>query len=98
VSYEGRRFGTPFWYARGECRVGRERRVLHIYSDDLSQQLVAHAVSWDRHDSCCEGQWADAKGPAELPTQPPFPTIRQAAVPAADPAFVRFDFERRPAI
>jgi transposase len=95
VSYEGRRFGVPLWYARRECRVEREGRVLHIYSDDLSQELVAHPVTWDWHDSCCEGQWTDDGGPAEQPTQPPAPTVRQPAAPAEDPAFARFDFGRR---
>jgi transposase len=45
VSYEGRRFGVPWWYERRDCRVSREGRYLHIYSDDLSCELVAHAVT-----------------------------------------------------
>lgn len=44
VSFEGHRYGVPYWYVRRECRVNREGRVVHIYSDDLSRELVAHAV------------------------------------------------------
>lgn len=36
VSFEGHRYGVPYWYVRRECRVNREGRVVHIYSDDLS--------------------------------------------------------------
>ena len=37
VSFEGHRYGVPYWYVRRECRVNREGRVVHIYSDDLSR-------------------------------------------------------------
>ena len=40
VSFEGHRYGVPYWYVRRECRVNREGRVVHIYSDDLSRELV----------------------------------------------------------
>ena len=40
-SFEGQRYGVPYWYVRRECRVSREGRVVHIYSDDLSRELVA---------------------------------------------------------
>lgn len=56
VSFEGHRYGVPYWYVRRECRVSREGRVVHIYSDDLSRELVAHAVGAGA-DSWCEGQW-----------------------------------------
>lgn len=95
VSYEGRRFGVPWWYEAGECRVSREGHVLHIYSADLSRELICHAVTWDRRDSVCEGQWAEAEAPAELPSQPPTTTIVQTMPPAADPAFSKFDFGGR---
>ena len=93
VSYEGRRFGVPWWYDRRECRVSREGRYLHIYSDDLSRELVAHAVTWERGDSWCEGQWADAQ-PEELPSQPVTTTIAQVELSPGKPAFAKFDFGR----
>lgn len=93
VSYEGRRFGVPRWYERRDCRVGREGRYLHIYSDDLSRELVAHAVTWDRRDSWCEGQWADAQ-PEELPSQPVTTSIAQVELSTGKPAFAKFDFGR----
>lgn len=93
VSYEGRRFGVPYWYDRRECRVSREGRVLHVYSDDLSREIVAHAVTWDRGDSWCDGQWSDDQ-PCELPSQPVETTVVQVAPGLANPAFAKFDFGR----
>ena len=94
VSYEGRRFGVPYWYDRRECRVSREGRYLHIYSDDLSREIVAHEVTWSRKDSWCEGQWADVPQPEELPTQAVTTTVAQAAPAQPGPGFERFDFGR----
>ena len=93
VSYEGRRFGVPYWYERRECRVSREGRYLHIYSDDLALELAVHAVTWDRRDSWCEGQWADGQ-PEELPSQPVTTAIAQVEPPQGKPGFERFDFGR----
>ena len=93
VSYEGRRFGVPWWYERRDCRVSREGRYLHIYSDDLSRELVAHAAAWDRRDSWCEGQWTDAQ-PEELPSQPVTTSIAQVELSPGKPAFAKFDFGR----
>lgn len=93
VSYEGRRFGVPYWYERRECRVSREGDCLHIYSDDLALELAAHAVTWDRRDSWCEGQWADPQ-PRELPSQPVTTTIGQVELAPGKPAFAKFDFGR----
>ena len=94
VSYEGRRFGVPWWYDRQECRVNREGRVLHIYSDDLSREIVAHAITWDAQDSWCKDQWASNAQPCETPSQPVKTTLAQIAPPPADPALARFDFGR----
>lgn len=93
VSYEGRRFGVPYWYERRECRVSREGRWLHIYSDDLARELVAHEVTWSRRDSWCEHQWDDSQ-PEELPTQAVTVTVAQAAPARPEPGFERFDFGR----
>ena len=94
VSFEGRRFGVPYWYDGQVCRVSREGRCLHVYSEDLSRELVAHEVTWSRGDAWCEGQWADPGQPEELPSQPVTTTMAQAGPPAADPGFAKFDFER----
>lgn len=93
AGYEGRRFGVPWWYERRDCRVSREGRYLHIYSDDLSRELVAHAAAWDRRDSWCEGRRADAQ-PEELPSQPVTTSIAQAELSPGKPAFAKFDFGR----
>ena len=94
VSFEGRRFGVPYWYEGRRCRVSREGRYLHIYSEDLSSELACHEVTWSRRDSWCEGQWSDAPQPEELPSQPVTTSVAMAAPAAPDPAFARFDFER----
>ena len=79
---------------RRECRVSREGRVVHIYSDDLSRELVAHAVGTGA-DSWCEGQWETSPAqPEELPTQPVGTVVEQIAPPRAKPGFERFDFGR----
>ena len=92
VSYEGRRFGVPWWYGGRRVRVSREGRLLHIYSEDLSRELAVHPVTWSRKDSCCEGQF---RQPEELPTQPVTTTIERVAPAAEDSAFGRFAFGRR---
>ena len=56
VSYEGRRFGVPYWYAGRTCRVSRDGGWVHVYSDDLSRELAAHPVTRGRKDSFCEDQ------------------------------------------
>lgn len=92
VSFEGHRYGVPYWYVRRECRVNREGRVVHIYSDDLSRELVAHAVGTGA-DSWCEGQWETSPAqPEELPTQPVGTVVEQIAPPRTKPGFERFDF------
>lgn len=92
VSFEGHRYGVPYWYVRRECRVNREGRVVHIYSDDLSRELVAHAVGTGA-DSWCEGQWETSRAqPEELPTQPVGTVVEQIAPPRTKPGFERFDF------
>lgn len=94
VSYEGRRFGVPYWYPGRDCRVSREGGHLHVYSEDLSRELCCHPVTWGRKDSPCEGQWADVE-PRELPSQPVTATISVVEVPEGNPALAKFDFEGR---
>ena len=94
VSYEGRRFGVPYWYVGKECRVNRDGGLLHIYSDDLTRELAVHRVTWARKDSFCEGQYADEQ-PFELPSAPVSTTVRRLEPPRSKPGFERFDFEGR---
>lgn len=94
VSFEGRRFGVPYWYPGKACRVSREGELLHIYSDDLSRELAAHPVTWGRKDSFCEGQFADVQ-PIELPTAPVTTVIAQLEPPKVKAGFDKFDFEGR---
>ena len=69
-------------------------RGAHIYSDDLSRELVAHAVGTGA-DSWCEGQWETSPAqPEELPTQPVGTVVEQIAPLRTKPGFERFDFGR----
>ena len=92
VSYEGHRFGVPYWYSGKTCRVSREGGILHVYSEDLSLELAAHAMVWGHGDSFCTDQYADVQ-PCELPTAPVRTTIAQLEPAKVDPAFAKFDFE-----
>lgn len=94
VSFEGRRFGVPYWYPGKACRVSRDGELLHVYSDDLSRELAVHPVTWSRKDSFCDGQYADMQ-PVELPTSPVTATIAQLEPPKHKPGFDKFDFEGR---
>lgn len=91
VNYEGRRFGVPYWYPDKTCRVNREGRRIHIYSDDLSRELACHEATWSVRDSFCDDQYAQVE-PVELPTAPVAVTVAQAEPPKVDPMFAKFDF------
>ncbi|MBQ9058157.1 MAG: IS21 family transposase [Atopobiaceae bacterium] len=93
VSYEGRRFGVPYWYNK-TCRVSREGEFIHIYTDDLSRELAVHPVTWSRADSFCADQYADVQ-PEELPSAPVTTVIAQLEQPKGKPGFDKFDFEGR---
>lgn len=94
VSYEGRRFGVPYWYPGKACRVGRDGELIRIYSDDLSHELAVHPVTWSRKDSFCADQYADVQ-PVELPTAPVTAAIARLEPPKGKPGFDKFDFEGR---
>ena len=67
VNYEGRRFGVPYFYPKKTVRVNRTDRSLTIYSDDLSECLVTHEVTWSKRDRFCKDQYA-VEQPEEFPT------------------------------
>ena len=91
VSYEGRRFGVPYWYADRDCRVNREGGFLRIYSDDLSRELAVHPVTWGKRDSFCEDQYLEAQ-PVELPSVPPGTAVAQIEPPRGKSMLAKFDF------
>ena len=92
VSYEGRRFGVPYWYSGKTCRVKRDGYILEIYADDMSRLLVTHDVTWGRRDSWCKDQFAIAQ-PEEEPSVPVKVKIQQLDLPEADNGFSHFNFE-----
>ena len=91
ATYEGRRFGVPYWYTRHTCRVKRENYTLSIYSDDLSKLLVTHDVTWKRSDSTCADQYTKVI-PEESPSIPVRTVIRQLEAPRHDSGFSKFNF------
>lgn len=92
VSYEGRRFGVPYWYTEKTCRVLRDGYILYIYDSRASRVLVTHNVTWSRKDSFCKDQYATTQ-PEEHPTSPVNIRIKQINPPAYDSGFSRFNFE-----
>ena len=92
VSYEGRRFGVPYWYQGKTCRVKRDGYILEIYSADMSKLLVTHDVTWGRRDSWCKDQYA-AVQPEEEPSSPIKVHISQMDPTEPDEGFSRFNFE-----
>lgn len=93
VSYEGRRFGVPYWYTQKTCRVSREGRQIHIYSADMLTELATHAVTWGRKDSTCPDQWVYGDMPEELPSVPVTTKILKVEKPVSA-GLEKFDFER----
>ena len=92
VSYEGRRFGVPYWYPGKTCRVRRDGYVLEIYANDMSRLLTTHDVTWGRRDSWCRDQYASVQ-PEETPSMPVKVKIRQEEALETDDGFSRFNFE-----
>ena len=92
VSYEGRRFGVPYWYAGKTCRVKRDGYILKIYADDMSRLLVTHDVTWGKRDSWCRDQFATAQ-PEKKPSVPVRVKIQQLNLQEAEDGFSRFNFE-----
>lgn len=92
VSYEGRRFGVPYWYTEKTCRVKRDGYVLYIYDSKMTKILTAHDVTWSRKDSFCRDQYVSVQ-PEETPSVPVKVRIDQAAPPEYDQGFRRFNFE-----
>ena len=94
VNYEGRRFGVPYSYAGKTARVLRDHDQLYIYSADLQQLLTMHNVTWSRHDSFCEDQYALPEQPEEFPTMPVNTVIKQLPGASADISFEKFNFSK----
>jgi hypothetical protein len=92
VSYEGRRFGVPYWYTETTCRVRRNGYVLEIYSSDMTHMLAVHDVTWSKRDSYCKDQYVTVQ-PEEDPSMPVKVSIQQLSAPEPQSAFKRFNFE-----
>lgn len=90
IHFEGRRFGVPYWYTEHTCRVRREGFTIVITSEDLSQTLSTHDVTWSRRDSYCRDQY-DIQ-PEEEPTAPVRVRMRELIREEIPSAFDKFDF------
>ena len=92
VTYEGRRFGVPYWYAEKTCRVCRDGYVLYVYDNRMSKVLTTHDVTWSRRDSYCRDQYVKEQ-PEEHPSERVRIRIQQMTPPQYDSGFERFNFE-----
>ena len=92
VTYEGRRFGVPFWYKGKTCRVTRKEYTVYVYSDDLGRILTTHDVTWSRRDSFCRDQYVKEL-PEEHPTAPVKTSIFQNESNDPKNGFEKFNFE-----
>lgn len=92
VTYEGRRFGVPYWYTDKECRVGRDGYTLYIYDLNATKVLTTHNVTWSRKDSYCSDQYIDEQ-PEEKETSPIKARIQQISTQNYDWGYKKFDFE-----
>ena len=95
VSYEGRRFGVPYWYTKRICRVRRNGYTLELYDEDMSRLLATHDVTWARKDSYCRDQYAIVQ-PEETPSMPVKIRISQLEPQEPEFDFRRFAFEEDP--
>lgn len=94
VNYEGRRFGVPYNYTGRLARVMRQDGFLTIYSEDLSQILASHEVTWSRHDSFCKDQYAVPEQPEEHPSVPVKTHIQMSQPPTVMDSFEKFNFDK----
>lgn len=94
VTFEGRRFGVPYWYHKRVCRVGRKDYTLYIYSDDMKQKLAEHDVTWSRRDSFCKDQFCVKKQPEEHPTAPVTTVMHQTTPKATGKSLDGFNFDK----
>ena len=92
VSYEGRRFGVPYYYTERQCRVKREGETLFIYDKSLTSLLAKHPITWSYKDSFCEDQYV-LKQPEEKPTMPVKAVIHQIEPPKSHSGFGKFHFD-----
>lgn len=93
VTYENHRFGVPVWYSGQTARVERKDPFLYIYSSDLKNLLVKHAVTWSKQDQFCKDQYVKQE-PEEFPTAPVTVCIKQEPAREMDQSFSKFDFSK----
>ncbi len=94
VNYEGRRFGVPYFYPGHVARIMRRDNTIHIYSEDLTQLLASHEVTWSRHDSFCKDQYISPEQPEEHPTAPVRSQVRMSQPPKQVDSFEKFNFDK----
>lgn len=92
VTYEGRRFGVPYWYTEKICRVKRDGYVLYIYDYNMTKILTSHDITWSRRDSYCRDQYLEEQ-PEEAPTMPIKSRIQQISPPDYNSGFSKYNFE-----
>ena len=92
VTYEGRRFGVPYWYTEKSCRISRQEYSIYVYSLNLQRKLAEYNVTWSRKDQFCPDQYASEQ-PEEFPTMSVTTKMRQDP-PVLNGDFSGFNFDR----
>ena len=72
----------------------RQDDMVYVYSEDLSQLLTSHEVTWSRHDSFCKDQYITSGQPEEHPTAPVKEHIQMSQPPAPADSFEKFNFDK----
>ena len=72
----------------------RKDNKVYIYSDDLEELILAHDVTWSRHDSYCKDQYTLTSQPEEHPSTSVTAKVDLSHPPKQDDAFAKFDFNR----
>ena len=91
VSFEGRRFGVPYWYQGQDCRVLRQGHELIVYAADMSRELAKFNVNWGVKDQFCADQYVEDV-PEEHPTAQVRTSLRKIPEPMESDPFQQFNF------
>ena len=92
MSFEGRRFGVPYWDQGQDCRVIRKDHELLVYATDMSRELARFNVNWGVRDQFCADQYAEDV-PEEFPSERVRTTLRKTPEPMESDPFQEFNFD-----
>ncbi len=68
--------------------------MVYVYSEDLSNLLASHEVTWSRHDSFCKDQYVMLDQPEEHPSVPVKVHVQMSQPPKLADSFEEFNFDK----